>query len=434
MPWDERAAALASCAKSVRVRGDDLSLAMSEETGATLGWCRENVALASKTLEAVASLPDLSGDVALPSVDPDARSFAVRTPCGVVLSIAPWNAPIVLGARAVAAPLLAGNTVVLKGSEFAPRTFRLLVEVLSDSDLPAGVLQGIVNAADQGEAIVDGLVSMPIVRRVTFTGSTRVGRTVATICGRHIKRCLLELGGQGQALVLGDADLDHAVDAVARSAWLHQGQICMSTERVLVEASIADDFVERLEARRTIVANGQDPVTQTGPVIGKDAVDRVAALIGDAVAKGATLVGGGRVDGLQVSPALIDGVSPGMRLHDEEAFGPVVSITRVRGEDEMIAAADQSEFGLVASIFGRDVVRAERIARSLETGIAHVNGPSVNDDPRAPFGGMKASGYGRFGGVWGLEEFMETRWLTVREDGAARDHDREEDHGTSDTT
>jgi benzaldehyde dehydrogenase (NAD) len=275
--------------------------------------------------------------------------------------------------------------------------------------------------AEDSEAIVQALIASPVVRRVNFTGSTRIGRHVAEICARHLKRPLLELGGQSMMVVLDDADLDIAAAAALHGGFLNQGQICMSTERVIVAEGLADAFLDKVEAGRCQLKTGdpEAPGTSLGPVISSAAAERLSGLISDAVNKGARLVGGGGINGAFVEPTLLDGVEPDMRLYHEETFGPVLSVTRVRDDVDAVTVANDSEYGLAAAVFGQDLDRANRIAGQLHCGICHINRPTVDDDPHAPFGGVKSSGYGRFGGRWALDEFTELRWITAAPPGTS---------------
>ena len=342
------------------------------------------------------------------------------------LGIAPWNAPLILGMRAAAAPLLCGNTVLLKGNEFAPATFRMLGDVLADAGFPRNVVQVFLTSAEDSEAVVEALIASPVVRRVSFTGSTRVGRRVAELCARHLKPSVLELGGQAAMVVLEDADIEAAAEAAVTGAYCNQGQICMSTERLVVVDSVADELVGAIELRRQALQLGDpaDPETDLGPVVSISDAERLSGLIGDAVSRGARLVGGGRMRDAFVEPCLLDGIEPNMRLYSEEVFGPVLSVTRVADEKEALTVVNDSEYGLAASVFSRDVARATDLARNIESGICHINRSTVYDDPHAPFGGVKSSGYGRLGGRWGIEEFTEVRWITGGHPAARRTEEK----------
>jgi benzaldehyde dehydrogenase (NAD) len=255
------------------------------------------------------------------------------------------------------------------------------------------------------------------VRRVNFTGSTKVGRIIAMKCAEHLKRCLLELGGKAPQVVLPDADLDAAADAASFGAFMNSGQICMSTERIVVDRSVADELGAKLAERASKLVTGdpRDQGTMIGPVVNDGARERVMELIEDARAKGAQVLAGGEADGNVVAPTVLAGVTPEMRIYSEESFGPVVTIVAVDGDEEAVRVANDTEYGLSAAVFGEDVDHALEIARRIESGICHVNSSTVHDEPQMPFGGVKASGWGRFGGKAALEEFTELRWMSVQQ-------------------
>ncbi|WP_378943733.1 aldehyde dehydrogenase [Paracoccus sp. R86501] len=391
--------------------------AMASEIGATAGWAGFNVTLAADMLrEAGGMTTQITGQI-IPSNRPGTMAMAVRQAAGVVLSMAPWNAPVILGVRSIAMPLACGNTVVMKTSEICPRTHRLIVNTLNEAGLPAGVLNAISNAPEDAPDIVEALIAQPAVRRVNFTGSTRVGRIISELAGRHLKPALLELGGKAPMVVLDDADIDAAVAAAAFGAYMNQGQICMATERLVVDDSLADDFVEALAIKvRTLTAG--DPTEGKAPlgsVVDATAARRIQDLVKDALAKGAKMVAGGDHDGTLISAIALDHVTPAMRIYSEESFGPVVTIVRVSSIDEAVQVANDTEYGLSAAVFGRDTMRAMSVARRIESGICHINGPTVHDEAQMPFGGTKASGYGRFGGQSAIQEFTETRWITIQD-------------------
>jgi vanillin dehydrogenase len=336
---------------------------------------------------------------------------------GVVVGIAPWNAPVVLGVRAVAAPLAYGNTVVLKASEQCPRTHTAIVEALQDAGVPEGAISLVTNDPKDAAEMVEELIAHPAVRRISFTGSTRVGRIVAETAARHLKRVLLELGGKAPLVVLADADLDRAAAAATFGSFMHQGQICMSTERIVIDRSVAEEFAHKLAERAGALRVG-DPRredTQIGPLVNEDALERVTEHFEDAVAKGAKVITGGKAHGLYFKPTVLTDVRPEMRVYAEESFGPLVAIVPVDGVDEAVRVANDTEYGLSSAVFSRDVDAALAVARRLQTGMCHINDATVNDEPPMPFGGVKDSGWGRFGGKAALEEFTELRWITVQD-------------------
>lgn len=411
-----RRALLLKAADALDARTPDFIAAMAAETGATALWAGFNAHLAADMLrEAAALTTQISGEV-IPSNVPGSLAMAQRVPAGVVLGIAPWNAPVILATRAIATPLACGNAVVLKGSELSPHTHGLIIEALQEAGLPTGVVNFVTNAPADAGAVVEAMVAHPAVRRVNFTGSTKVGRIIAQLGAKYLKQCVLELGGKAPFVVLDDADLDAAVDGCAFGSFMNSGQICMSTERIVVDEAVADAFIAKLVTKTRALPLGdprQGPVV-LGSVVDMATVERCNRLIDDALAKGAKLLCGGKADSTLVPATLLDHVTPEMAIYREESFGPVKPIVRVKGTEEAIACANDNEFGLSAAVFGRDAGRAYAVAQRIESGICHVNGPTVHDEAQMPFGGVKASGYGRFGGRAGIEAFTELRWITVQ--------------------
>ncbi|EMD9436769.1 aldehyde dehydrogenase [Burkholderia cepacia] len=412
----ERRRRLLAAADRMDARAGEFIETGRAETGAMANWYGFNVMLAANMLREAAAMTTQIDGAVIPSDVPGSLAMAVRQPCGVVLGIAPWNAPVILATRALAMPLACGNTVVLKASEGCPGVHRLIGSVLHDAGLGDGVVNVITHAPQDAPAIVERLIANSAVRRVNFTGSTRVGRIVATLAAQHLKPALLELGGKAPVLVLDDADLDAAVEAVAFGAFFNQGQICMSTERVIVDRKVADAFVERLVAKaRTLKAgNPAAPGVVLGTLESAAAAQRIAAMVDDARAHGAALPLGCEVDGAVMQPTIVDGVTRDMQLYADESFGPVVTVQRVDGDAAALAAANDSEYGLSAAVFSRDIARAMQVAKQIESGICHINGPTVHDEAQMPFGGVKASGYGRFGSKASIAEFTDLRWITVQ--------------------
>lgn len=412
----ERRALLLKAAQALEARAEDFTAAMAAETGSSAIWAGFNVHLAAGILQEAAALTTQVGGEVIPSDVPGSLAMGVRQPAGVVLGMAPWNAPVILGVRAIATPLACGNTVVLKGSELCPATHGLIIEALQEAGLPKGVVNFVTNAPRDAATVVRAMIAHPAVRRVNFTGSTRVGRIIAGICAEHLKPVVLELGGKAPLVVLDDADIDAAVDAAAFGAFANSGQICMSTERIIVDEQIADEFVARLAKRVAALPLGdprKGPVV-LGSVVDQATVERCNALIDDALAHGARLACGGKAENTLMPATLLDGVTAAMKIYSEESFGPVKGIVRVQGVDAAVACANDNSYGLSAAVFGRDLARALQVARRIESGICHVNGPTVHDEPQMPFGGVKDSGFGRFGGKAGIEAFTELRWITVQ--------------------
>jgi vanillin dehydrogenase len=411
-----RRALLNKAADLLEARAAQFATILSTETGATGGWGHFNVHLAAGMLREAASMTtQISGEI-IPSDVPGSLAMGIRQPAGVVVGIAPWNAPIILGVRAIAMPLACGNTVILKASEVCPATHRLIGAVLTEAGLGDGVVNVITHEPKDAEAVAEALISHPAVKRVNFTGSTRVGKIIAAISAKYLKPVVLELGGKAPLIVLDDADIDAAVNATVFGAFANSGQVCMSTERVIVHEKVADEFASKLAKRVASLPSG-DPRkgdVVLGAVVGKSTVDRVLKLVQEASAKGAKVLCGGESDGTIMKGIVVDKVTPDMSLFREESFGPQVSITRVKSAEEAVKLANDTEYGLSAALFTRDIAKGIELARQIESGICHINGPTVHDEAQMPFGGVKASGYGRFGGKAGVNEFTELRWITIQ--------------------
>ncbi|MEY9967988.1 acyl-CoA reductase-like NAD-dependent aldehyde dehydrogenase [Streptacidiphilus sp. MAP12-16] len=398
-------------------RAKEAAEVMAGEAGGTVPWAFFNVALAANILrEAAAGTTAPRGEV-LSAQEDGVLGLAVRRPVGVVAAFAPWNAPLILGIRAVAAPIAVGNTVVVKASEDAPIACALfLADLLREAGLPGGVLNVLTNAREDAAEIAEALIADPRVRAVNFTGSTGIGRIIGIHAARHIKPAVLELGGKNAIIVLDDADVDYAVDAAVFGVFMNAGQICMSGDRILVHQSIAEEFTAKFTAKVAALPAGDpsDPSTVIGPLVSVGAARRVADLVTDAVAKGATiLTGGGEPQGAVHPATVLGGVTKDADIHHGEAFGPVCVIATFADDDEAVALANDTDHGLTCGILTENGTHGLAVADRIHTGIVHVNDQSVADEPQAPFGGTKSSGYGRFGGRWGLEAFTTTRWVTL---------------------
>lgn len=410
-----RRAVLMKAAAALEARKDQFVTAMMAETGSTAGWAMFNLGLsAGMVREAAALTTQIAGEV-IPSDKPGCIAMALKEPVGVILGIAPWNAPIILGVRAIAVPLACGNAVILKASETCPRTHALIIEAFAEAGFPEGVVNVVTNAPEDAPEVVGALIDAPEVKRINFTGSTHVGRIIAKRAAEHLKPCLLELGGKAPLVVLEDADLDEAVKAAAFGAFMNQGQICMSTERIIVVEAVADAFAEKFGAKAKSMACGdpREGTTPLGAVVDRKTVDHVNALVADAVGKGARLLSGGQADSVLMPATVVDRVTAGMNLYRDESFGPVVAVIRARDAEHALELANDTEYGLSAAVFTRDAARGLAFARRIKSGICHVNGPTVHDEAQMPFGGVGASGYGRFGGRQGIDSFTETRWITL---------------------
>ncbi len=318
---------LLDAAAKLRASGPEFSRLGVEETGAIPGWGHFNTAFAATLLEEAAALTTQVIGETVPSDQPGTLALALRQPAGVVVGMAPWNAPVILGVRAIAVPLAVGNTVVLKASELSPATHRLIVDAFVAAGLPAGVVNFISHAAADAPAVVEALISHPATKRVNFTGSSRVGRIIGELSGKYLKPCLLELGGKAPLVILDDAELDEAVAAAAFGAFMHQGQICMSTERIIVVDKIYDAFMKKFIAKVKSLPVG-DPTKGNFPIgacVDTKTVDHVQELIKDATGKGAKVATGGKGSGgAFFEPTVVEGVKKGMRIYGEESFGPIV--------------------------------------------------------------------------------------------------------------
>jgi acyl-CoA reductase-like NAD-dependent aldehyde dehydrogenase len=410
-----RRAILMKAADLLEARTPEFIALVSGETGGSPGWGGFNCFLAAGMLREAAAITTQVTGQTIPTDKPGMLSLAVRSPAGVVLGIAPWNAPVILGVRSIAVPLAVGNTVVMKASEICPGVQVLIGRVLIEAGVPDGAVNVITHAPADAPQIVEALIAHPAVRRVNFTGSTRVGKIIGELSARHLKPAVLELGGKAPLLVLDDANLDDAVDGAAFGAFMHQGQICMSTERVVVDEAVADRFVAKFAAKASSLPAG-DPRNGNvvlGSMVSVEAAEKVERLIQDAVGKGAKLMAGGKREGSIMEATVLDHVKPDMDIYYEESFGPVASVIRAKGDDALVAIANDTEYGLASAVFSQNINRAISVAQRIEAGICHINGATVADEPQIPFGGVKGSGYGRFGGPYGIAEFTDVKWLTI---------------------
>ncbi len=415
-PHTERAAILRRAGALFEEHAEEIHGWLANEAGAIPGMAGFQTHLAAQACYEASALPSRAYGELLPSESPRLM-FAQRVPVGVVAVISPFNAPLVLSARSVAPALALGNAVVLKPD---PRTAVtggfVLARIFEEAGLPTGLLHVLPGAVEVGEA----LVTEPLVRAISFTGSTAAGRRVGELAGRALKRVHLELGGNSALIVLADADLDLAASAGAWGSFLHQGQICMTAGRHLVHSSLYDSYVERLAEKADHLPVG-DPASGTvalGPLIDAGQRDKVHSLVTRTVEAGARLAAGGRYEGLYYQPTVLAEVTPPMPAYSQEVFGPVAPVVRFDSLDEVVGLATGSEYGLSLGILTRDVLKGLELARRIPTGIVHINDQTVNDEANVPFGGVLASGNGaRFGGPHAnVEAFTETRWVTVRAD------------------
>ena len=415
-PPAQRQAVFLKAADILESRRDEVVSWLARETGCTFGFGMFQMGFVPGLFrQAAGSAYAAMGEI-LPS-DTGAFAMGIRRPAGVVGAIAPWNAALILSARAIAAPLALGNTVVLKPSELSPYSGGLLWgEIFTEAGLPPGVLNIVTHAPGEAGPIGDELVESPHVRRLNFTGSTETGRKLAEAAGRNLKRIVLELGGYNPLIILADADLDYAVNASAFGAFLHQGQICMSARRIIVERPIAERFIDRLSAKTAGLKAGdpREHDTIIGPLISEGALEMVKGRVADAVAKGAKVLAGGEASGPCFQATLLTNVPEDSEFARLETFGPVAAVEIVEDADEAVTRANATSYGLASGIITSDGDKGLQLAQRIQAGIVHVNDQPVGDEPQMPFGGVKDSGWGRFGGTAAIDEFTELHWVTVQ--------------------
>ena len=413
-PPDDRAAIFRRAAQLVEQHRDELAGWIVRESGGLRTKADAELRSMTSILQSSAAMMGEPHGLLLPSRT-EQMSFARRVPHGVVGVIAPFNFPLTLAIRAVAPALVTGNAVVLKPD---PQTAVcggvLIARVFEEAGLPAGVLQVLPGDAEVGEAICTD----PNIAMVAFTGSTAVGRRVGALCGAHLKKVSLELGGKNSLIVLDDADLDAAASGAAFGAWSHQGQICMATGRILASEKIAAELTQRLAEKALKLPVGdpwQDKVA-LGPVINQRQVEGIDRIVKESVAAGATLHAGGTFERLFYRPTVLGGVKPGMRVFEEEVFGPVAAVTSFGSDDEAVQLANSTDYGLAAAVMSRSTGRALALGKRLRVGLLHINEQTVIGGLNVPFGGRGSSGNGsRIGGPANWDEFTQWQWITLRE-------------------
>lgn len=413
LPYGERAAVFRRAARLLEDGRDSVAQWIVRETGSIMPKATFEIDSVVHLLYDAAAMLRQPQGLVLPSAS-GATSLARRVPHGVVGVISPFNFPLLLSSRATLPALATGNAVVLKPDARTPISGGVLLSrLLEMAGLPTGVLTMLPGEAAAGEA----LVTDPAVDMVSFTGSTTVGRRVGELAGRHLKKVALELGGKNSLIILDDADLELAISGGSWASWLHQGQICMSAGRHLVQRDLATRYAERMAAKAQAlpVGNPDGGPVAIGPLITMKQVLNVDRIVRTSIEMGARLLAGGRYDGPFYYPTVLTDVSPTMPVFREEIFGPVVSITAFDTDDEAVALANDTEYGLSAGIHTRDVSRGASIAEQLRVGLVHVNDQTVNDDGTMPMGGRGASGNGsRHGGPANWDEFTQWQWVTLR--------------------
>ncbi len=409
----EREEILLRAAEVLAGRIPEVAEVLRREGGATFGKSMFEASFVVNLLRSAAGECRRIFGATMPSDSPGLVSMTVRRPLGVVAGIAPFNFPFLLATKKVALALAAGNTFVLKPAGTTPVAGLLIAEIFAAAGLPKGVLNVIPGP---GALIGEVLATDARVRLVTFTGSTEVGRRIATLAAPLFKKVTLELGGKSPLIVLRDADIAYAVDAACFGIFLHQGQVCMANSRVIVEAPIFEAFCDAFAAKvRTLqVGDPHDPHTVIGPLIQRGQCDVVHAHVQDAIAKGARLLCGGTYEGAFYQPTVLAGVTADMLVYRDESFGPLVSVIPAADSEAALRIANDTSFGLSSAVITNDLQRALDLSLRLEAGMVHVNDSSVYDEPHVPFGGTRNSGMGREGGHWSMEEMTETKWITIQ--------------------
>lgn len=415
VPPAERAAVISRAAEILERRRPEITALLRMEAGSSALKANIEVSSAAGITRESASFPNRAHGTIHASAFPGKENRVYREPRGVIGVISPWNFPLHLSVRSVAPALALGNAVVLKPASDTPISGGLIIaEIFEEAGLPAGLLSVVPGA---GSEIGDYFVQHPVPSMISFTGSTPVGQRVGSLAAQgNMKHVALELGGNAPLIVLDDADLDGAVNGALMAAFLHQGQICMAANRIIVDEKIYDDFVEKFANRVKNLAVGDtaDDSVLVGPIINDSQAASVAALIESARSQGAREIHGGQADGRVIGPHVFSDVTEEMDLAKEEIFGPAIGILKARDEYDALRMANNTEFGLSSAVFTRDIERGVRFARGIKAGMTHINDSTVNDEPNVMFGGEKNSGIGRFNGEQAIEDFTTLHWVGVR--------------------
>ena len=413
----ERAAVLRKWFELMLANADDLALLMTAEQGKPLAEAKGEVMYGASFIEWFAEeAKRVTGDV-MASTWSDKRMVMLKQPIGVCASITPWNFPIAMITRKVAPAIAAGCTIVIKPAEQTPLSALAIAELAHRAGIPAGVINILTADAERSIEIGNVLCASSKVRHLSFTGSTPVGRILMQQCAPTVKKLALELGGHAPFIIFDDADLEAAVEGALLSKYRNAGQTCVCTNRFYAHESIYDAFVEKLAAgaARIKVGNGIEPGVGQGPLIDRQAIEKVQDHVADAVAKGATVLTGGKTHALGghfYEPTVLSNVTADMKIMREETFGPVAAVIRFNTEEDVIAAANDTDFGLASYFYSRDIGRVWRVAEKLEYGMVGINTGVISNEV-APFGGVKQSGLGREGSSYGMDEYLEIKYLCI---------------------
>ncbi|GAB1155409.1 benzaldehyde dehydrogenase [Paenibacillus illinoisensis] len=384
------------------------------ESGSTRIKAEAEFAAAKRIVDEAASFPYRMKGELIPSNTPGKENRVIREPKGVVGVIGPWNFPLHLCLRSVAPAIALGNGVVIKPASDTPITAGwLIADLFHQAGLPEGVLNVV---AGSGGEIGDYFVAHPIPKVISFTGSTKVGQGIGKLAGEHLKETALELGGNNAMVVLEDADIERAAEAAVFGKFLHQGQICMALNRIIIHADVYDQFVKSFvdKTKRLRTGDPADSKTMVGPLIREKEVKRLLEWIQTAQEEGARLLHGGSGKGSVLEPTVLVDVKPEQDIVQQELFGPVAVLMRAEDEQEAVRLANDTPYGLSGSVFTSNLERGYQVAQNIESGMVHVNDQSVNDEAHVMFGGEKSSGIGRFGGDWAIEKFTRTRWISLQ--------------------
>ncbi len=412
-PPAEKARLFLKAAEIVRRRRSEIAEGLARETGSTISFATFQMDLVAATLQQVAGWVFLPKGEVLETNLPGTHSIGLRRPLGVVASFTPWNGANVLSWRAVISPVAAGNTVVVKPSEFAPVSAGIMVaEVAEEAGFPAGVINVLTHAPGAAGVIADEFFERPEVRVINLIGGVKTARMLAERAGRTLKRTVLELGGFNPMIILDDVDMDYAVRTATFGSFFHQGQICLNTRRIIIQRKIYDEFLKKFVARTNTLPAGDplDPKTIIGPVITSAAVKLIDERVKEAVARGAKVHAGAKYDGQIYYPTILTDVPLDAAIANEETFGPVVVVEAVGTPEEAVDAANRTMYGLTSSILAGNTYKAFEMAPKVLAGIVNVNSPTVNDEIHAPMGGVRDSGWGRTG-PRSLDDFSDVIWI-----------------------
>lgn len=409
----ERTGYLLGAVATLQQNMDELRDILVTESGSSVPKAMFELMYGIELLQSAAADARYIFGETLPQTMPNQLGMTIRQPLGVIAGISPFNAPFLLAFKKVVLALAAGNTFVLKPSEQTPLIGLKIAEIFDRAGLPKGVLNIIPGPSSE---IGDVMFEDPRVRMITFTGSTKVGKMLAVRAAENLKKITLELGGKNPLIVLDDADLDYAVKAACFGIFFHQGQVCMANSRLLVADAIYDEFAAKLVAQAEKYMSG-DPRENgviVGPLIKPSQCEFIDGQIENARKHGAKILTGGSHDGRTYQPTIIAEVTPEMTIFEEETFGPVVALIRVRDADHALEVANSSDYGLSSAVITNDLQAAMKLALGLEAGMVHINDCTVADEPHVPFGGLKDSGMGREGGRYSMEEMTELKWITIQ--------------------